>query len=168
MAVSDGAGLRARVYLGVLGPGITPKLGTLRFLPGYLKAVWPKIFGPVFPGFSAAPNPGALLDRRSPPLASICTRDQPCRPILRPNGDERKIPLPSGTKFLIDDSSTDLSSSSFRGLGGPGGPVNHARRLGGEGKPPPIFLSGFWASRGRPRPENRRCPAGSKIMYSET
>jgi len=42
--------------------------------------------------FRPKPTPGTPLDRRGPPCTSICTKNQPRRPILRPGGDERKIP----------------------------------------------------------------------------
>ena len=61
-------------------------------LPGYLKAVWLKIFGPVFLGFRPKIDPGTPLDRRGLPGTSICTKNQPRRPIRGPNGGERKIP----------------------------------------------------------------------------
>ena len=50
-------------------------------------------FGPVFLGFSPEIDPGTPLDRRGLPGTSICTKNQPRRPTLRPNGGERKIPL---------------------------------------------------------------------------
>ena len=43
-----------------------------------------KIFGPVFRGFSPEIDPGTPLDRPGAFRTSICTKDQPRRPILRP------------------------------------------------------------------------------------
>ena len=51
-----------------------------------------EIFGPVFLGFRPKIDPGTPLDRRGFPETSICTKNQPRRPTLRPNGGERKIP----------------------------------------------------------------------------
>ncbi len=54
------------------------------------------------------------------------------------------------------------SKLTFLGSGRPGGPKNHSRRLGAS---PPTFWNSFCGRRGRPEPENRRCPAGPKTMY---
>ena len=43
-----------------------------------------KIFGPVFLGFSPEIDPATPLDRPGAPGTSICTKNQPRRPILRP------------------------------------------------------------------------------------
>ena len=59
---------------------------------GYLKAVWPKMFGPVLLGFRPEIDPGTPLDRRGLPGASICTKNQPRRPILRPFRGTQKLP----------------------------------------------------------------------------
>ena len=59
---------------------------------GYLKAVWLKIFGPVFRGFRPEIDPGTPLDRRGLPGTSICTKNQPRRPILRPFRGTQKLP----------------------------------------------------------------------------
>jgi len=50
---------------------------------GYLKVVWLKIFGPVFLDFRLKIDPGTPHDRRGSPGTSICTKNQPRRPILR-------------------------------------------------------------------------------------
>jgi len=42
-------------------------------------------------GFRPEIDPGTPLDRPGPPRTSICTKNQPQRPTLRPNGGERKI-----------------------------------------------------------------------------
>ena len=51
---------------------------------GYLKALWPKIVGLVFRDFRLKIDPGTPLDRRGLLGTSICTKNQPRRPILRP------------------------------------------------------------------------------------
>ena len=48
------------------GPGLGPA--------GCLKAVWLKIFEPVFRGFRPEIDPGTPLDRRGSPGTSICTK----------------------------------------------------------------------------------------------
>ena len=52
-----------------------------------------KIFVPVFLGFSPEIDPGTPLDRPGAPRTSICTKNQPRRPILMPfrdnSGDRR-------------------------------------------------------------------------------
>ena len=52
--------------------------------PGYLKAVWPEIIGPVFGQFSAKLGPKTPLERRGSSCSAGCTKNQPRRPILRP------------------------------------------------------------------------------------
>ena len=98
--------------------------------PGYLKAVWLTIFGPVFLCFRPEIDPGTPLDRRGPPGTSICTKNQPRRPILRPNDGERKIPpdclqVPRQRGFW-----TWLKLGRFMGLGGPGAPGTPLDRPG--------------------------------------
>ncbi len=61
----------------------------------------------------------------------------------------------------IDGVSQEIIGFRIRGLGGPGGPGNHAKMWGAKA---PTFWTGFWSPRGRPDPENRRFP-GPKIMY---
>ena len=58
---------------------------------GYLKAVWLKIFGPVFLGSRPKIDPGTPLDRPGAPRTSICTKNQPRRPILRPFRDNSGV-----------------------------------------------------------------------------
>ena len=56
---------------------------------GHVKAVWPEISRQIFQGFSAEAEPPRS---QWPPRTSISTKNQPRGPMLRPNGDERKIP----------------------------------------------------------------------------
>jgi hypothetical protein len=69
---------------------------------GYLKAVWPEIFGSVFGRFSAKLGPKTPLERRGSSCSAGCTKNQPGRPILRPFRGSKKNParLPSGTPYL--------------------------------------------------------------------
>ena len=74
--------------------------------PGYLKAVWLKIVGPVFLGFRPKIDPGTPLDRRGLPGTSICTKNQPRRPILRRFRGTQKLPpdclqVPSSTTMVV-------------------------------------------------------------------
>jgi len=59
---------------------------------GYLKAVWLKIVGPVFLDFRPEIDPGTPRDRRGLPGTSICTKNQPGRPILMPFRGSQKLP----------------------------------------------------------------------------
>ena len=58
---------------------------------GYLKAAWLKKIGPVFLCFRPKIDPGTPLDRRGLPGTSICTKNQPRRPILRPFRGTQKL-----------------------------------------------------------------------------
>ena len=56
----------------------------LRLKTGHLKAVGQQFVGPVFMGFRPETDPGSPLDRRGSPGTSICIKNQPRRPTLRP------------------------------------------------------------------------------------
>jgi len=72
--------------------GRPPTLPALPGSPGYLKAVWLEIFGPVSPGFPAETDPRDSPRSPGPgPHTNFHETNQPRRPILRPNGGERQI-----------------------------------------------------------------------------
>jgi len=71
---------------------VSARLSDVLGHPGYLKAVWLKIFGPVFLGFRPEIDPKTFLDRRGLPGTSICTKNQPRRPILKPFRGTQKLP----------------------------------------------------------------------------
>ena len=64
-----------------------------------------KIFGPVFLGFRPEIDPGTPLDRPGTPRTSICTKNQPRRPILRPFRKKihkkQKNPLKAFKRFFF-------------------------------------------------------------------
>ena len=78
--------------------------------PGYLKAVWPEVFGPLFRIFSVDTDPwGSPQIARARP-AQICTGNQTRRPILKPF---RGIP-PSCLQVPATVPSTQTRSSLWR------------------------------------------------------
>ena len=125
-----------------------------------------KIFGPVFLGFRPEIDPGTPLDRRSSPGTSICTKNQPRGPILRPfrgvfggsgswAGGKgvllRRAHIPSLGVALTGVARLRGKILDFPGLGGPRRPGNPSKMWGVS---PPTFLKGFPAARGRPNPKN--------------
>ncbi len=54
-----------------------------KWLPGYLIAVWPDMFGSVFGPFAAKLGPKIRLDRRGSSCSAGYTKNQPSKLILR-------------------------------------------------------------------------------------
>ena len=84
----SGPGLRAAGHRPPRGLEREPRVPRLHFGPvlkrGGKKCVKIKIFGTVFLGFSQEIDPGTPLDGPAAPRTSICTKNRPRRPILRP------------------------------------------------------------------------------------
>ena len=76
------------------------ELGAAQTPTGYLKAVWPEIFGPAFAGFSAGSGPGDALRSPGPAQHINFIKIRPPRPILRPlrGTPENPARLPPGTQ----------------------------------------------------------------------
>ena len=136
------------------------------FCAGHLKAIWPEIFGLVFPGLSAESDPGRRPRSPGPaPHIQPPTENRPRSPILRPHRGERKIkpdclqaPSFCGIVGAFWPFSLicwgPLGNRPSQGSGRAPWVPKPATNFGGRGSPP--FWLVFGAPRGRPDPKDRR------------